>query len=433
MSAENRTLAPAASASLDDWLTYLENLHSKAIDLGLARVTAVAEKLGVATPKAKVITVAGTNGKGSTVRYLEVILNQAGYRTGVYVSPHLHHYAERVRLNQGLLDDAAHCQAFAAVEAARDGISLSYFEFGTLAALWLFAQQQPDVIILEVGLGGRLDAVNCVAADVAAVTSIGLDHCDWLGDTRELIGYEKAGVFRKGKPAIVGDPDMPASIGAHAQEIGATLYRVGHEFHYTRTAPAWNFQCGALQLKDLPLPQLPLPNAATALAILHQLPLAVPRAAIYAGLAEARLAGRLEYRDGNPATLLDVAHNPHAAAYLYDTIQNGGIPGGIPQRVVAVVGMLKDKDIRNTLAALSPLVDEWHFATLHEPRGATAAQLQDALAALEAPLSQSVHQHQEVSEAYTAALNSAAQSKPQGLVLVFGSFYTVNKVAPGVS
>lgn len=415
-----RTLAPAASASLDDWLHYLENLHTKTIELGLDRVSQVADKLGVRQPKVPVITVAGTNGKGSTVRYLEVILQHAGYSTGVYVSPHLYHYAERVRLNQQHLLDAEHTQAFAAVEAARGDTSLSYFEFGTLAALWLFQQHQPDVIILEVGLGGRLDAVNCVAPDVAVVTSIGLDHCDWLGDTRELIGFEKAGIFRAGKPAVCGDPDMPVTIGEHAQAIGAVLSQVGEQFSYQRHTDSWHYRSETLNLTNLPLPQLPLANAATAIAALEGLALPVTAAAIAQGIGEASLAGRLQLLQTNPPVLLDVAHNPHAAAFLCDIVQ----ARFSDYDVIAVIGMLADKDIQGSLQALQPVVSEWALASLSEPRGASAQELQQALP----PTSVPVRKHDSVVAAFEYARERAKAASRSTLVLVCGSFYTVGKI-----
>ncbi|MEX1221845.1 MAG: bifunctional tetrahydrofolate synthase/dihydrofolate synthase [Idiomarina sp.] len=415
-----RTLAPAASASLDDWLHYLENLHTKTIELGLDRVSEVADKLGVRQPKVPVITVAGTNGKGSTVRYLEVILQHAGYSTGVYVSPHLYHYAERVRLNQHHLANAEHTQAFAAVDAARGDTSLSYFEFGTLAALWLFQQHQPDVIILEVGLGGRLDAVNCVAPDVAVVTSIGLDHCDWLGDTRELIGFEKAGIFRAGKHAVCGDPEMPVTIGEHAQAIGAALYQVGEQFSYQRHGDTWHYRSETLNLTQLPLPQLPLANAATAIAALEGLALPVTEAAIKQGISEARLAGRLQLLQTNPPVLLDVAHNPHAARFLCDTLQ----ARFKDYDVIAVIGMLADKDIKGSLQALAPVVSEWCLASLSEPRGASAKELQQALP----PTSVQVSQHDSVVAAFEYARERAKAASRSTLVLVCGSFYTVGKI-----
>lgn len=415
-----RTLAPVASASLDDWLHYLENLHTKTIELGLERVSKVANALGVSQPTAPVITVAGTNGKGSTVRYLEVILQHAGYSTGVYVSPHLYHYAERVRLNQQQLTDAEHTQAFAAVEAARGDTSLSYFEFGTLAALWLFHQRQPDVIILEVGLGGRLDAVNCVAPEVAVITSIGLDHCDWLGDTRELIGYEKAGVFRPGKHAVCGDPQMPVTIGEHASAIGARLYQVGVAFNYSRTENCWHYRSQTLSLANLPLPQLPLANAATAIAALEGLSLPVSAAAIRQGIATATLAGRLQLLNTKPPVLLDVAHNPHAAAFLCETLQTRFRD----YKVIAVIGMLADKDIQGSLQALQPVVSEWCLASLSEPRGASAQMLQQALPQTSVPVSL----HDSVGSAYAHATEHAKTSSASTLVLVCGSFYTVGKI-----
>ena len=367
---ENKRILQATSP-LAAWLSYLENLHSKTIDLGLERVSQVAARLDVLRPAPFVFTVAGTNGKGTTCRTLESILLAAGYRVGVYSSPHLIRYTERVRVQGEELAELDHTRSFAEIEAVRGETSLTYFEYGTLSALWLFKQAKLDVVILEVGLGGRLDATNMVDADVAVVTSIALDHTDWLGPDRESIGREKAGVFRGGKPAVVGESDMPYTIGEVAAEKGALLMRRGVDWQYEVEQGQWRFRDGQGELTGLPLPQVPQPNAATALAALRASGLTVSEQAIRDGIASAILPGRFQIVRHNPRLILDVAHNPHAAAYLAGRLS--AEPGR--GRVLAVIGMLHDKDIAGTLACLEPVVDSWYCAPLEGPRGATAEQL----------------------------------------------------------
>ncbi|MGQ4276308.1 bifunctional tetrahydrofolate synthase/dihydrofolate synthase [Pseudidiomarina sp. E22-M8] len=416
--------APSSTAGLDAWLCYLEALHPSAIDLGLERIAQVAKRLGIAPIKARVITVAGTNGKGSTVRYLETILQAAGYGTGVYISPHLRVYEERVRIDGKQLPATMHVQAFQAVEAVRGKTSLTYFEFGTLAALWLMQQQTLDVWILEVGLGGRLDAVNCIDADVGVVTSVGIDHVAFLGSDRTGIAREKSGIFRPGKAAVIGEPDFPAEVVAELAAKAIYPSSVGTEFNYRRAADLrhWHFSSPCSQLLDLPVPQLPLPNAATALMALELLALPVTEQAIREGLSAARETGRLEFKAGDPDYLLDVAHNPHAAAFLSDYLQRR-----FPQRpIYAVVGMLKDKDIPGTLAALESVVSAWYLADLEEQRGASAAELASALNGGSGQ--QPVAQFTSVTQAFAAACEAARESSEQPLVLVCGSFYTVAKI-----
>lgn len=417
-------IPPGQTAGLEAWLHYLEQLHPLAIDMGLDRVRAVAARMQLLQPQAQVITVAGTNGKGSTVRYLETMLAAAGYHTGAYISPHLQRYNERVRIDRQLLDDSAHVAAFAAVEQARGDISLSYFEFGTLAALWLFARQPLDVLILEVGLGGRLDAVNIIDANVAVLTSVGIDHIGFLGSDRSGIAREKAGVFRPSRPAICGEPDFPSEVAAEVVQRGVKLLRVGQHFHYSEQADSWRWWSDTEQLLELPLPQLPLPNAATAIAALQVLALPVAQQAVRDGLLQAREAGRLQLLDGPPQQLIDVAHNPHAAKFLAAHLAKH-----YPQRpVYAVLGMLHDKDIAGTLAALSGAITRWYFADLSGPRGATAQQLADALASV-ADSTPPVACFSSVGAAHSAACAEALQqSNPAPLVLVCGSFYTVGQI-----
>lgn len=404
---------PQAASPLATWLSYLEHLHSKTIDLGLARVSEVAARMAVLKPAPFVFTVAGTNGKGTTCRTLESVLMAAGFKVGVYSSPHLVRYTERVRVQGEELSELAHTTSFAEIEAARGEISLSYFEFGTLSALWLFQQAQLDVVILEVGLGGRLDATNIVDADVAVVTSIALDHTDWLGPDRESIGCEKAGIFRAGKPAVVGEPDMPLTIAEVASEKGAHLLRRGVNWRYDASAQNWSFSDESGTLANLPLPLVPMPNAATALAALRASGLKVSEQAIRDGIQNAMLPGRFQIISEAPRVILDVAHNPHAAAYLAGRLKTLLKTG----RVLAVIGMLHDKDIAGTLANLQTEVDDWYCAPLEGPRGATAEQLLEHLPTGKVYTS--------VAQAWHAAM---ADARPEDTVLVCGSFHTVAHV-----
>ena len=337
----------------------------------------------------------------------------AGYKVGVYSSPHLVRYTERVRVQGEELPESRHTASFAQIEAARGETSLTYFEYGTLSALWLFKQAQLDVVILEVGLGGRLDATNLVDADVAVITSIALDHVDWLGPDRESIGREKAGVFRAGKPAVVGEPDMPHTIAEVAAEKGALLLRIGTDWRYEAGEQGWRFADAEGVLGNLPLPQVPQPNAATAVAALRASGLTVSEAALREGIARATLPGRFQIVSESPRVILDVAHNPHAAAYLASRL------GQLPKRgrVLAVIGMLHDKDIAGTLACLEPMVDSWYCAPLEGPRGASAEQLTAHLGAGEVFAS--------VAGAWHAAM---AQAQESDTVLVCGSFHTVAQV-----
>ena len=409
----DKNLIPQATSPLATWLSYLENLHSKTIDLGLERVSRVAGQLDVLQPAPFVFTVAGTNGKGTTCRTLETILMAAGYKVGVYSSPHLVRYTERVRVQGAELAESAHTASFAAIEAGRGDTSLPYFEYGTLSALWLFKQAKLDVVILEVGLGGRLDATNIVDANVAVVTSIALDHTDWLGPDRESIGREKAGVFRANRPAVVGEPDMPHTIADVAHEKGALLLQRNVDWRYTVEGDSWTFSDAQGELRNLPLPNVPQPNAATALAALRASGLEVSEAVIREGIASAILPGRFQTIQLEPRVILDVAHNPHAAAYLAGRLKSLPKTG----RVLAVIGMLHDKDIAGTLACLEDVVDSWYCAPLEGPRGATAEQLREHLRAGTVFTS--------VVQAWHAAIADAA---PEDTVLVCGSFHTVAHV-----
>lgn len=404
---------PQATSPLASWLHYLENLHTQAIELGLARVQRVATTLDLLKPAPFVFTVAGTNGKGTTCKTLETLLMAAGYRVGVFSSPHLVRYTERVRIQGEELPETEHTASFADINQGRGETSLTYFEFGALSALWLFKRAKLDVVILEVGLGGRLDATNIVDADVAVVTSIALDHTDWLGPDRESIGREKAGIFRSNKPAVVGEPDMPQSIVDVAEAVGAHLVKRGRDWRYQRDDSGWTFTDSHGSLAGLPMPQVPLPNAATALAALRASSLKVEESVIRAHLDKAILPGRFQIIAEKPTVILDVAHNPHAAHYLASRLSELPNTG----KVLAVVGMLHDKDIAGTLANLAPQIDRWYCAPLDGPRGATADQLMAHLTEAEAFSS--------VTAAWHAALT---QATPQDIVLVCGSFHTVAQV-----
>lgn len=412
-------------STLAEWLAYLETLHPKTIALGLDRVESVASRLNV-KPVCPVITVAGTNGKGSTCALLEQMLLADGYRVAMYTSPHLLRYNERVRIDGVEASDAALRDAFAAVEAVRAGTPLTYFEFGTLGALWLFARQKLDALILEVGLGGRLDAVNVVDPDVAVVTTVAIDHVDYLGATREDIGHEKAGIFRPAKPAICADPNPPSSLIAHAAAIGATLVRIGRDYGYTAQSAQWDYWGPGGARHGLPYPALrgnyQLANASTALcaadALRDRIPLSM--GAVRAALVGIEWPGRFQVLPGRPVTVLDVAHNPQAAHAFADNL--GGM--GFHPRTIAVFGIMSDKDIDAVIAPLIPRVDRWEVATLPPPRGSSAEalrqRLQDAGVAPGA-----VREHVDPAAAYRAAREEAAEADR---IIVFGSFLTVAAV-----
>ncbi|MGQ0511445.1 MAG: bifunctional tetrahydrofolate synthase/dihydrofolate synthase [Betaproteobacteria bacterium] len=412
---------PAAARSLGDWLHYVERQHPRSIALGLDRVEAVRRNMGLASD-CPVIVVGGTNGKGSTCAMLEAILRAAGYRTGLYSSPHLLRYNERVRVAGAEATDEALAEGFAAVEAARSDIALTYFEFGTLAAAWLFAREKPDALVLEVGLGGRLDAVNVFDADCAVLTSIGIDHVDYLGGTREAIGREKAGIFRAGRPAVVADPHPPQSVLDAAAAAGARLLLIGRDFRYHAEGAQWAFESPEGRRMTLAHPALrgamQLRNASAALAALETLRERLPVAMqdVRRGLAEVTLPGRFQVLPGRPQVVLDVAHNPEAAGVL---AENLGASGFSPE-TIAVLGMLRDKDIEGVLRAMAGRITRWHFATLGAPRGADADALERALRA--AGVAAPAVRHRSVAEAVAAARGEAGESDK---IVVFGSFLTV--------
>lgn len=416
--------------NLSQWLDTIQALHPSEIDLGLQRVRAVAARLGLTRPAPLVITVAGTNGKGSTVAMLEAILSAAGYRVGTYTSPHLLVFNERVRILGRMATDEELCDSFALIEARRGDISLTYFEFSTLAGLMLLEREGLDVAVLEVGLGGRLDAVNIVDADLTIVTSIGLDHQEWLGDNREDIGREKAGIFRPGIPAVSGDGDTPQSIVQKATLLGAPLYRQGVDFGFSAQAAGWHWwgkdKSGTkVMLQDLPRPPLDLINAATVLQALALQPLPVPVTAIAAGLEAVSLAGRFQaLRDPQHgvAVRVDVAHNPHAAVLLAEKLAALRGRGALRGQVRAVLAMMADKDQPGFYGVLESAVDIWYIAAFAQPRCLAARSLYDRLHALGATV---CGPYDTVAAAYSQA---CAQAGPDDLVLVTGSFGTVADV-----
>jgi len=412
------------SRTLSEWLDYQSNLNTRAIELGLDRVAAVWHALGAPAPAPRVITVAGTNGKGSSVAFLEAILGAAGYRTGCYTSPHLLRYNERIRIDGRAIDDASLCAAFERVEQARGDVPLTYFEFGTLAALCCMAQAILEVAILEVGLGGRLDAVNIIDPDVGLITGIALDHTDWLGSDLESIGAEKAGIARAGVPLVFSAPEMPDSIAQVAATVGAPLYRLRRDFDYRVLAQGWQWQFGETARAALPLPSIrgrvQLQNAAGVLAALHLLDgIVVDQGAVRAGLLRARVRGRFEVQQRAARWILDVAHNPEAAGVLAGQLAELPVTGTRH----AVVGMLGDKALAEVLGTLDPLIDHWHLLDLSDQaRGATAGQLLEALP------TGARDRAQMCTPVDRCLAKLDHDTGPNDQVVVFGSFLTVAAV-----
>lgn len=408
--------------TLEQWLAWQETLHPRAIDLGLERIRPVAEKLDLLTPTVPVITVAGTNGKGSCVAYAEAILLAAGYRTGAYSSPHLLRYNERVRLSGVEVDDASLLQAFDAVDSARGDTTLSYFEFGTLAAFWLFRDSAVDVQILEVGLGGRLDAVNLVDPDVAVISSIGIDHADWLGSDVESIGREKAGIFRPDRPAVFASESMPASVIDHARHLGTPLHVAGRDYTWSVNGDgSWRWQSDDHILDPLPRPAIPgavqYANAAGVLAALSALSerLVVSRHAIRSGLAAATVAGRMQRLPGAVDWLLDVAHNADSAQALADVLANEPVEG----RRYGVVALLRRKDREAVLAPLKKAMDGWYLLRLEDENAWPPAAL-ECILGHDAVLGQG-------SATELLAL-IGRDTRPGDQLVVFGSFRTVEDI-----
>lgn len=442
----NTEVTHKAPEDLPSWLSYIERLHPNAIEMGLDRIKDIIQKLDL-TPKFKIITVAGTNGKGSTCAMLSLAYQRAGYRVGCYTSPHLLRYNERVKVNGVEAPDDALCDAFSVINRARVGsqeadIALTYFEVGTLAAIWHFNQAKVDIAILEIGLGGRLDAVNAFNPDCAIVTNVDLDHQDFLGDTRESIGFEKAGVYRIGIPAICGDAHPPASLIAHAQSIGAKLQCIHQHFDFKLNGTAWAFLLDQKPIYTLPLPALTgdyqLNNAACAVAAIHALQsqLPVKTEAVTEAMRQVTLPGRFYTSEYDPGLILDVAHNPHAAMALAGNLNalkltwpSSGTDVVPAPRILAVFSMLGDKDINGVIEAVKHEVDVWYIAAIDHARGIAVELLAKALT--EAAPSAEVKVFSSLEAAYLQARHDKETymyRNENDKIVAFGSFFTVASV-----
>lgn len=419
-------IQPKATDSLETWLSYLEKSHFKPIDMGLARIRDVAEKLDLLKPAAYVITVAGTNGKGSTCKLLETALMKAGLRVGVYSSPHLIRYNERVRIQGEMVSDHDFIRTFDYIERHKSQ-SLTYFEFGTLAALDLFRRTQPDVVILEVGLGGRLDATNIVDADFAVITSIDIDHVEFLGNDRETIGREKAGVFRPNIPVVIGEPDCPQSILDYAKALNCHVFRRGVEWDFSVTQQNLHWQSASRSL-TMPLPHIPAPNVATALAVLNELPFEIDEGLMAQAVADTEMIGRfqiLKPKDLQNIThnrplatvIVDVGHNPHAARYLAERLAELVHPS---RRIYAVFSALADKDLEGIVEPLDKYIETWFCAGLSSYRGQCGEQVVEKLKMV-LPHAKAAA-YEDVASASEIAFKQATKDD---VILVFGSFHTV--------
>lgn len=416
--------------TLDDWLYYIEQSHPiDKIELGLARVAAVAKKGQLHHLPGKKVLIAGTNGKGTTARCLELLLLAQGATVGVYNSPHLLHFNERLRINGHDLADSAWVDAFAFVEQLRGDIALTYFEFTTLVSFYLLRQAQPDYCIIEVGLGGRLDATNIIQPDISVITTIDLDHQDWLGNDRNVIGHEKAGIFRADSVAVIGELDLPPSVLAYANKLNCARRVVNQDYTYSVQEHSWSWQSGTERYTDLPLASIPTQNVACSLAVLEQLQRLPTAKLLRSELSNISLVGRMQWLQTSPGIILDVAHNPQSAQYLASQLSQLATQY---KRIIGLVGMLKDKDIAHTLLPLLPIMDQWHFASLTGARGASAEQLTQALAASYAETASDssgtamkVVQHQDVVSTFQQLKQ---QLQTEDLLVVFGSFVTVSAV-----
>ncbi|HEX6550749.1 MAG TPA: bifunctional tetrahydrofolate synthase/dihydrofolate synthase, partial [Gammaproteobacteria bacterium] len=419
----NTTTAPPFT-NLPDWLRWQEQLHPNAIDMGLERVQRVLERMQLMRPPFRVLTVGGTNGKGSCVAMLEAILRARGYKVGAYTSPHLLRYNERVRVAGREAGDREFCESFDLINSARGDISLTYFEFGTLAALDIFRRHAIDIAVLEVGMGGRLDAVNAIEPDGALVASVGLDHQEWLGPDRDSIGYEKAGIYRSGRPAICGDRDPPPRLIETAHQLNAKLQVLGRDFDWFASGAGWGWHGGNIECTDLPLPALPgrvqFDNASSVIALLQVLPdLDVGEAAIRSGLVNVTMHGRFERIPGSVELVFDVAHNPDAATVLAANLAANPVTG----RTFGVLGMFRDKAVEEVALRLAPEIDAWFVGTLDGPRGQTAAELATRMRKTAPAVV--VSEHPGVTAAWEAA---CARATAGDRVVVCGSFQTVAAV-----
>ena len=407
---------------LDQWLTWQDSLHPQSIDLGLERCTEVAVRMGILDHGYQVISIAGTNGKGSSAAMLDLIYLDAGYSVGTYTSPHLVTYNERIRVNGKYVSDAVLCRAFEKVDQARGEISLTYFEFGTLAALEIFGQSELDVAVLEVGLGGRLDAVNVMDPDVALITSIGLDHQDWLGNTRELIGREKAGIMRARHPVVCSDTDPPRSLIEHAKQLGAELYRAGIDYRCEHGDSSWDWFYGESRIEGLPLTGLLHPaliwNGSGVLMVIELLQetLPVPLTVIKSSIGKADVPGRFQVVQRQVPLILDVAHNQPAAEKLVENLRDLELTGTIHM----VIGMLEDKDHAAVLGTLAEITGYWYLVTLTGSRGLDATILNNSLK------STGIHKEAALFDTIAEAI-SAAEGRvgPADAIVITGSFLTV--------
>ncbi|MFT5636132.1 MAG: dihydrofolate synthase/folylpolyglutamate synthase [Cognaticolwellia sp.] len=411
----------SARSNLTEWLSYLESIHAVEIDLGLTRIAAVAKKLNIAFPSSTVITVAGTNGKGTTCAFLENAFLAQDLTCSVYSSPHIERFNERLRLNKCEVADSALVNAFETIETVRGDISLTYYEYTTLAALLILMAEQPDVIILEVGLGGRLDATNIIDTDVAVITTIDLDHQAFLGNTREAIGFEKAGIMRANKVVVVGDTNPPSSLAAHAGDIGAKSYFREQNFTVEQANNStWHWRGSEGEFLALNCCKIPQDNVATAIMVLHlladKLSLSLDSIFINQIIDQTKVAGRMEKFILDCDVILDVGHNPQAARYLATQLQKLNYV-----KVHAVLGMLADKNATNTIAPLLPEVEHWYIGTLNAPRGCKAINILESTQIDAAK----VNCFDNVSQAFKMAKQNA---KATDLILVFGSFYTVAEI-----
>lgn len=415
----NTIFIPTKMSSLKEWLYYIEHLHHTSVDLTLDRVRGIAIHLGLMHPGKYIILVGGTNGKGTTCRLLEVILLNSNVRVGLYTSPHLLSYNERIRVCGRELSDDVHIKAMSVIEDIRNHIELTYFEFSTLSALYIFKQEKLDVIILEVGLGGRLDATNIVDADISVITNIAVDHTEFLGVNRYMIAREKSGIFRINKPAVIGEINRPIIIDEIAEDQGAILFARGRDWNYRIFLNQWSWQdhnnCRLLSL--LPFPIIPIENAAIVLSILYWLPYLISRTAIDYGLRIATLPGRFQIIQRKPFVILDVGHNPHAASYLAQQLST---IVSTMDNVRMVIGMLRNKDICGTINCLHRVVDVWYFAALNTLFSADPRQLFNCL-----PHSANIQQFSSILDAWDQAMLDASVND---CVVVFGSFYAVSPI-----
>ncbi len=406
--------------SLTQWLDYLETIHSSEIDLGLERIAKVGLRLAIDFSFAKVITVAGTNGKGTTCAFLENALLSDGYSVAVYSSPHIDQFNERLRLDKLDVDDSNLIQAFVKVEQARADISLSYYEYTTLAVFVILMDLRPDIIILEVGLGGRLDATNIIDADIAVITTVDLDHQAFLGNDREAIGFEKAGIMRSAGLAVIGDGQPPTSVLQYAEKLGALVKIRQQDFWLEQQVDTWQWCYGDVCFSGLNLPHIPQDNVATALMVLSLLDITLSSAKINDFIEKTRVVGRLERFQQDCDVLLDVAHNPQAARYLAQQLRQKKVKHGYT-RVIAVVAMLADKDITNSLLAINSCIDQWYIGELKVDRTASA----DFIAEQVSKYSSAVNCFDNIVQAYRMASEDA---EPNDLIVVFGSFFTVAEI-----